>query len=223
MKKLALLTFPLLFLLFSCGQDDALPRIENTTRGKRWTLEIGSTPVEVYSQLKELGREKNFNAVNITYRKPFSKPEEVQNHLDFYDAITLQTKSGVTERAVIGFREDKISSIETGGALLDDVSQWPQNLPDEAAIRVDDPVEIMYEKLLAIYQIADYAGYQIILPDKTLEKPFDPDMGNYDVWGFAFTEHLGGNKYGNSSVSLFFKNKKLTEIRHVYNENETVN
>ncbi len=223
MKKLILLLVPALFLFFSCEKDDIFPRVENTTSGKKWTLQIGSSPIEVYSQLRELGIEKNFGAVAIVYRKPFSKPEEIQNHLSFYHAITLQSKSGVIERAVIRVNQDKVISIETGGTLLDPTSTWPQDISDEIAIHINDPIDKMYEKLLAIYQIPTYSDYQIILPDKSLEKPFDPDMANYDEWAFDFSKSISASKVGRSFVRLFFNNKKLVKIRHEYNENEVVN
>ena len=223
MKKNQLFISLLIVSLFSCNKDDSFPRVENTTSGKKWTLQIGSSPIEVYSQLQELGKEKNFGAVNVTYRKPYSKPEDIQNHLGFYHAITLQSNSGIIERAVILFEQNKVSVIETGGALLDDASKWPQDTSDEIAIQIDDSIDKVYEKLLAIYEIPTYSDYQIILPDKSLEKPFDPDMANYDEWAFGFVKNVSGNIFGTSLVSLFFKNNKLFKIRHQYNENEMVN
>ena len=222
MKKLILLVVPALFLFFSCKLDDNFPRVENTTSGKKWTLQIGSSPLEVYSQLQELGTEKKFGAVAIAYRKPFSKPEEVQNNLGLYQSITLQTKSGVIERALIQFNQDKVSSIEVGGAIMDVAATWPQYTSDKIAIHVNDPIDKMYEKLLAIYQISTYSDYQIILPDKSLEKPFDPDMANYDEWAFDFSENINTGLVGRSFVRLFFNNKKLVKIRQEYDENEVV-
>lgn len=222
MKKLILLVVPALFLFFSCKLDDNFPRVENTTSGKKWTLQIGSSPIEVYSQLQELGTEKKFGAVAIVYRKPFSKPEEVQNNLGLYQSITLQTNSGVIERALIQFNQDKVSSIEVGGAILDVADTWPQYTSDKIAIQVNDPIDKMYEKLLAIYQISTYSDYQIILPDKSLEKPFDPDMANYDEWAFDFSENINTGIVGRSFVRLFFNNKKLVKIRQEYDENEVV-
>lgn len=217
MKRIILLIFPVLFL-FSCELEDNFPQIENITNGGKWTLQIGSSPIEVYSQLHQLGIEKKFDAVAIVYRKPFSKPEEIQNYLGLYRAITLQSKSGVIDRVLIQFNLDKVSSLETGGAMLDATSSWPQNALDEFAIHVNDPINKVYEKLLAIYQIPTYSDYQIILPDKSLEKPFDPDMANYDEWGFSFSYEVKPGRGGISSVRLFFKNDKLSRIRHEYNE-----
>ena len=222
MKNLILWAIPALFLFASCEKDNDFPRIENTTSGEKWTLQIGSSPAEVYSQLRELGTEKQFDAVAIVYRKPYSNPEDIQNIFGFYRSVTLETTSGVTERALIEFDQDKVSSIETGGALLDDVSAWPSDTPDEMTIHVDDPIDTMYEKLLAICQTAPYSDYQITLPDKSLERPFDPDMANYDEWAFSFTEDVSSNKVGRSSVRLFFNNQKLVRIRNEYSENEVV-
>jgi len=223
MKKLILLVVPALFLFFSCEQDNIFPRVENTTSGEKWTLKIGSSPIDVYSQLQELGTEKNFGTVAIVYRKPFSKPEEIQNYFGLYQAITLQTKSGVIERALIQFNQDKVSSIEVGGAMLNPITTWPQNTSDEIAIHVNDPIDKIYEKLLAIYQIPAYSNYQIILPDKTLTKSFDPNMANYDEWAFDFSKSISTGKVGRSFVRLFFSNKKLVKIRHEYYENEVLN
>jgi len=223
MKKLILLIVPTLFLFFSCEKDDTFPRIENTTSGKKWTLQIGSSPIEVYNQLQELGIEKKFGSVAIVYRKPYSKPQEIQNIFGFYRAITLETKSGVTERAVIGFNQGKVCSIETGGALLDSTSAWPSNTPNEITIHINDQIDMVYQKLLGICQISPYNDYQIILPDKSLEDSFDPDMVNYDEWAFYFQENISTNIVGRSFVRLFFNDKKFVKIRHEYNENEVVN
>jgi len=94
MLRIFIFILPVLFLV-SCERENGFPQIENITSGKKWTLQIGSSPVEVYSQLIKLGTEKKFEAVAIVYRKPFSKPEEIKNYLGLYRAITLQSKSGV--------------------------------------------------------------------------------------------------------------------------------
>jgi hypothetical protein len=116
-----------------------------------------------------------------------------------------------------------VSSIEVGGAMLNPITTWPQNTSDETAIHVNDPIDKIYEKLLAIYQIPAYSNYQIILPDKTLTKPFDPNMANYDEWAFDFSKNISTGKVGRSFVRLFFTNKKLVKIRHEYYENEVLN
>lgn len=222
MKKLALLIVPLIFL-FSCEKDDILPSIENITSGKKWTLQIGSSPTETYSQLQELGIEKNFDDVAIVYRQPFSEPSELQSDLSLYRAITIGTTSGQIERVLIQFNQNKVSSIEKGGSLLDAISKWPENASNETAININDPLEEIHEKLVTIYQNPIYTNYQITLSDKWLEKSFDPDMANYDEWYFTFSTNISASRTGTSSVSLFFENNKLSRIKHQYNESDIVN
>ncbi len=222
MKQMTLLFFTALFI-FSCERNESFLKTETITNGEKWTLKIGSSPEEVYSQLQQLSTEKQFDAVAIVYRKPFSKPEEIVNNIEFYNAVTLQNKSGPIDRAIIQYSGDKVTSIEAGGALPEPVSSWPEDKSDEIAIHINDPVEIMYEKLVQILETPAYNDYQIILPDKPLNKPFDPAMADYDEWGFTFTFNIRPGRGGISSVRLFFKNGKLSKIRHEYNEADIYN
>lgn len=167
--------------------------------------------------------QKNFDDVAIAYRKPFLKPEEIQSDLSLYRAVTLETSSGRIERILIQFDQNKVKSIEIGGALLDAVAKWPENMPDEATIHLNDPIDEIREKLLAIYQNPIYEKYQIVLSDKWLEKPFDPDMINFNEWYFTFTTDISTSRSGVSAVSLFFKEGKLSKIQHYYNEAEMLN
>ena len=210
-------------MLFSCSNDDNFPQIENIENGKKWTLEIGSSLIDVYAQLQELSLEKNFNTVDFIYRQPFSKPEEIQSDISLYNSISLETTSGVLERILITFEENKVISIEKGGGLLDYIQKWPENQPNNVSINIEDSVDIIKQKLIAIYQIPIYQGYQITLPPKLLSKPYDPEMKNYDKWFFTFFENISFNKDGRNSVKLYFKNDKLVKIRNEYEEFDLIN
>lgn len=222
MKKIAQLILPMFFFA-SCVNDDTFPKTENITKGTKWTLQIGSNPTEVYSQLQELGLQKNFSDVTIVSKQPFSNPSEIKNDLSLYSAITLQAPSATIERVLIQFDQNKVKSIEKGGGLLDSISKWPDNISDEATIHLDDQVDQIQSKLLAIYQITDFKDYTITLSPKWLKKPFDPEMASYNEWHFAFNTEISTSKGGYSSVSLFFNNDKLVKIQHVYGEADVFN
>ncbi|WP_299670120.1 hypothetical protein [uncultured Polaribacter sp.] len=218
MKKSFLVSVFAFFLLVSCIDEDSFPQIETITEGKKWTLEMGSSPSEVYTQLQEFNLEKNFNTVAIAYRQPYSSPEEIKSDISLYNSISLQTTSGVLERVLISFDQDKVSAIEKGGGLLDPIQYWPENQPNDISIHVDDPLEIIQQKLIAIYQISTYQEYQIILPDKLLAKSYDPEMKNYEEWLFVFSESISSLREGRTYVRLYFKNEKLVKIRTEYEE-----
>lgn len=217
-----LLLFPML-LIAGCIKDDSFPQVENITKGEKWTIKIGSTSEEVFSQLQSLNEEKNFNSVSVGYRQALATPEQVQKYLGMYDAITVETKTGKINRALINLNQTEVTLIETGGAMLDTVSSWPQDVPNDIAIHSGDQLSAMYNKLLEIHQVSPYNDYEIILPNKPLDMPYDPDMANYSEWHFAFSEEVNVGIGGNSSVDLFFNNGKLSKIRHEYSEHEIYN
>lgn len=222
MRKIVLLILPLL-LIISCENDDSFPKTETITNGTKWTLQIGSTPIEVYSQLQKLGLEKNFQDVDLVDRKALAGPDEIKSDLSLYSAITLEAPSERIERVLIQFHENKVQSLEKGGALLDNIEKWPENLSYESTIHVNDPIEEIQQKLFAIYQNPLYENYKILLSGKWLEKPFDPEMANYHEWHFAFNTSINSSRSGSSSVNLFFQNGKLSKILHHYNEGDIVN
>lgn len=223
MKKIIVLTVVLIFSA-SCDTDDNMyPQVESITSGKKWNLQIGSSKTEIYTQLQELGTEKNFDNIGIVYRQPFSSPDDIQSDLSLYRSISLETTSGVIERTLIQFDDDQVISIEKGGAHLETISQWPEGTTDESSIFINDPISELPQKLAAIYQIPAYQDLHIVLSDKWLQKPYDPVMDNYDEWAFTFSKYISSGRSGQSSVRLYFNKGKLSKIRHTYSEADIVN
>lgn len=222
MKKITLLILPIL-LFASCVNDDTFPKIENITKGTKWTLQIGSNPAEVYTQLQELGLQKNFSDVTIAYKQPFLNPKEIKSDLSLYKGITLQASTEPIARILIQFDKNKVKSIEKGGGLLEPITKWPDNMSDKATIHQDDAIVDIQSKLVAIYQNATFENYKIILSPKWLERPFDPEMAANNEWHFSFNTDITSSKSSSSSVSLFFSNAKLVKIQHVYSEASTMN
>lgn len=218
MKKLLLLSFIALSLL-SCKKDLSAPRIETLTVGTKWNLRIGSSMANVYASLQQLGTEKNFYEVALVGQQPIAKPEELADRLLYYRVISIETTTGVLERAYIELGKDKITAIQVGGGLPNATAKWPTDVPDEIAIHTNDPLSTLYSKLVAIYKYPQYKERKIVLSDKPLNKPFDPYMANFNEWAFTFfADTKNPGKSGRSSVRLFFKNGKLDKIQNTYEE-----
>jgi hypothetical protein len=220
-KKLLLPLFSVL-MFCSCKKGNDFPQTATVTKGSKWGLTIGSSSEDVYTQLQKLGIEKDFSHVAVVGRQPFSTPGDVEDLLAFYDAITLETNSGVIDRVIMEFLRDTINYISAGGGLTAETAQWPQDAPDEAAFHKGDPVGGIYQKLVDIYKMPAYSNYQIVLPDKPLGKPFDPDMARYEQWGFSMSGKVSSQVEGIYSVRLFFTNGKLARIWYEYNEYNVV-
>ncbi|MET3981809.1 hypothetical protein ABIB62_004425 [Mucilaginibacter sp. UYP25] len=221
MKNIILILLSI--VLLSCKKDDNFPRTEIISSGSKWNIQIGSSASDVYKQIQQLGTEKHFSYLAIVGQGPFSKPEDLQSRLPFYDAITLSTSTGVIQRAVIAFKADQVSSIEVGGALPVETDKWPQDAPGNTAIQKGDALTVLYSKLLTIHQLPSFADYQLVLPDKTLSKALDPNMLNYTQWAFTFALNVRPGRSGTSAVVLYFKDGKLEKIRHDYNESDVYN
>ena len=223
MKRTLLLIFPVL-LLSSCKKDNNGHIAETIIKGSKWNLKIGSSYPDVYAQLQQLGIDKGFSTVAIVGQQPISKLQDLQHRLEFYHAITLEKNTERIESVRIQFKTDKVNSIEAGGALPDEILRWPQDIPDQMAIHKDDPISEIYNKLVAINQLPAYSNnYKFILPDKPLNKPFDPVMINYDEWFIYFSINVEAGLVGASNIGLYFKDGKLNKILYTYNEGEVFN
>ena len=219
MKRILLHLIPLLILI-ACKKNDGTPREETITKGSKWNLQIGAPAAEVYAQLQKLGTEQAFNDVAVVGQQPFVNPSELQQRLQYYQAVTIMNTSGRQERAVILFKDDKVGSVNVGSSLPVEAPLWPQDVPEATAIHTGDPLSAIYEKLNSLYQIPQYKSYQLWLPDKPLNRPFDPSMANFEEWRFTMFDNVAVSKTGRSTVSLFFKNGRLIKIKSIYDEFE---
>jgi hypothetical protein len=209
-------------LLFACKKENGSARVETIISGSKWDIKIGSTYADVYAQLQKSGQQNDFNEVDIINQKQtFSKPEDIQQKFKFYSLILLQKNTTDLGGISIAYNGDKITSITVPGPAS--VTKWPQDAPDETALHVNDAVDNIYTKLLAIYKLPDYANYQIIVAYKSLNKPFDPDMANYNEWAFYLTKDPKPGISGTYYVRLLFKNGKLGMIRSEYKESQVYN
>ena len=215
MKKIFLSTIFLTFLIFiSClkdsGENQDVQKTEIITEGEKWTLRIGSTPEEVFTQLQTLGAEKKFQQILLTEKKPFSNPKEIDGFWQYYDEIIIIDKT--SERSyIVVFEIDKVKGIHLSGIGFPPVEAFPENMNSNQSIVRGDTALQVYEKLLKIYEAQPF---NISLAFKSLNKKFDPDMVNHKNWIFSF--HPKARAF--SQVQLDFKDNKLNKITHIYSE-----
>lgn len=217
-----ILTTTLLFS--SCMKDKNGTTTETITKGSKWGIRIGSTAAEVYQALQHLNNAKDGKIEYVAYwgQHAFSAPDEIKQRYLYYNAITLQSSDAVIYRAIISYDAHEVKSIEVGGALPEGVDKMPQDAPDEIAIHPGDPVETLYAKISAIFELPGYHNYQIILPEKTLLKDFDPALAEMAQWYFGFDESLSPGKTGMTNVTLYFSKGKLTKMTTSYREGDII-
>lgn len=221
MKKILLLLIPV--LLFSCKKDENKPINETITKGGKWNLKIGSSSAEVYAQLQQLGREKDFRSIGMTSQFASTKPEQIKDRFLFYNTLTLESTKAPVDGVSIRMDQAKVTNIENGPSPSG-LDKWPLDVSDDIAIHKNDPLNKIYDKLIAIYQLPKYKdNYRLILPDKPLDKSFDPAMVNFTEWLFYFNTSIKKPGHvGNSAVRLYFKDGKLNKIQHNYDATQIV-
>jgi len=223
MKIPASITLPLLLLLASCMKNNDLPRTETITSGNKWGIQTGSSYTDVYQILRTLGPEKGFDAIALEGQQPLTNLQELAARIPYYNAVTIQSNNGVIDRVMITINDGKVSSLDAGGGMLSTTSAWPQGVPEDMMIRQGDTTTILLEKLSTILTLPGYTSYQAILPDKPLQKPFDPAMENHNEWAFSFVEKINPSRDASYAVRLLFKNGRLDKITYTYNETDVIN
>ncbi|WP_146186621.1 hypothetical protein [Pedobacter sp. HMWF019] len=217
MKKIILL-FISVVLLFSCKKDQQDKPFEETiSSGKKWGIQIGSSPAAVYTQIQKMSKEKEFSTIIIANQKTYSKPEELKDRLELYQGLSLE-KTDPAARLFFQFYQGKIVYIADFSTNPSDLTKWPKDATDEMAIHKNDPVNTLYAKLVNLYKIPAYANYKMRLSVKQLDTAFDQDMAVDEEWDFNFSVPLKVNDgtMGSSYVRLIFKNNKLSLIKHSY-------
>lgn len=222
MIKRYLLILQVLFL-FSCKKNNGLPRVETISTGSKWGIQIGSGSEDVYARLQQLGGEKNFNEIEGINLQTFANPAEMGNRLALYRGFSLESNEDAIDRVIVLFYKGQVSSISEGRALPDEISQWPPDEPDESSLHTNDSVNQVYDRLVAIYQTTPYNDYRIRLANKLLEQSYDPGMAGSGEWDFNFTSNIRPGIVGRSFVRLYFKDGKLSIIRHEYDESAVYN
>lgn len=213
----------LLIVISACKKEKQGDYSETITTGEKWGIKIGSTQAEVYAQLQKAGPTLDFRSLGIYGRRPYTSPEKPAEIIQFYYALTIYSSTGTLDRAVFLFNGDKVKEITVGGGLTSGVTKWPDGAADDTAIKVDDPVSAIGAKLLKIHQLPAYSSYGFVLSDKPLNKPYDPDLNNYNDWQFVFSDFVSSSVSGTSTVKLHFNAGKLERIEHDYREAQIFN
>lgn len=215
------LLLPLIFFL-ACFSKDPLqgPVTSEIKKGGKWTLRIGSSPEEVYAQLQALGLEKGFDRVAVVGRTAVATPAELPADLATYDALTLQTTDGRLERIQFEFSGDTVSGVFAGGGRLDSVGRWPAG---DVAIDRGDAVADVRDELTVILGRPEYAGYELVLPDKPLPRAYDPGMAELSEWRFVFFEDRDPPYQDRYTVRLLFEGDRLRSLQVTQQRFELVN
>lgn len=159
---------------------------DTLTTGQFWALSIGETGERTYTTLQNTRVANRINYLGIV-ANVYSNVSDVENTLALYTSLYFDETVGTPEGIQLNFLNDKIQSIWTnnGKKLL----RWPDDMPENSVIRVNDPVSDLYTKLVGIKAQQRYAKKfeRISLFSKDLTKEYDSRMSSSPQWHFSAT------------------------------------
>jgi hypothetical protein len=135
-----------------------------------------------------------------------SELSQLKSRIPLYSYILLDKNEGTDSGVQITLEAGKVKDIYLNSG--EKLSQWPQKENAKSSIRVGDEAGELYEKMIRIRGIKQYASTfeHIALLTKDLATPFDPGMAQSPQWYFAYTTAAGLLEV----VNIHLKNGKVS-------------
>lgn len=167
-------------------------------------LQVNNKASDAYTIVQSLRKSHGVSALNIV-SNVVTEVSQLKNRLPLYSYILLDQSKGTDSGVQITLEAGKIKNLFLNSG--EELSQWPKKENVKSSLRLGDNSEELYEKLIRIRGMSQYAGKfeRIMLLTKDLATGFDPDMAQSPQWYFAFTTANG-----------------LFEVVHVHLKNEKV-
>lgn len=187
-------------------------RIDSMQAGKAYNITIGDTPRKVYEDLQFFAKGLDHRPYLAISRTPDTQIEALKDRIPLYFSLYFDRKPSTPVGGQIYFEDHKIKSIYTRDGTQR--TAWPISSPD--ALRVGDPVSIIYDKLVKIQADSRYARLfdYIGMFEKNVETAYDPKQEESDVWQFNFTLDKSQNEV--VRLNLVFEEGVLVKILSRY-------
>ena len=118
MKKIILLCISFIGLV-SCFDQKETFGVTDIIKGGQWNLKIGSSPVEVYHQLQELRKKKDFDDIALV-----GNLASIGGNLSLYNAVTILRPRYDTDSVYIKFKDGKVTDITRWRDPLFVLEEW---------------------------------------------------------------------------------------------------
>lgn len=182
--------FALLLSLASCMKGSSVeidakpyrPIEKDTLRtGQLWGLTIGEAAPDVYAVLQDIRSDKQIGYLGIV-GNVYSDLSAIQEKIPLYNSLFMDETAGTPQGIQLGFEADKIKVIYMNSGTP--LNKWPSITDFANGLTIGDSVSTVYEKLVAIKNVAVYGAklQRLSLFDKNLAKNYDIGMANSTQW-----------------------------------------
>ncbi|MBE9461600.1 hypothetical protein ACFP1I_02380 [Dyadobacter subterraneus] len=180
---------------------------DSISSGNYLGLAIDEKAENVYSAVQSLQKSNGVSYLNIVSN--FSTEiSDLQNRLALYQYILLDESKGTDSGIQITLESGKVKSIYLNSGK--ELSQWPEKLSAESAVRVGDLSDKLYGKFVGIKGKSQYASKfeRIMLATKDVSLAYDPLMAKSPQWYFAYS--VGSDVH--ELVKINFQGGKVSYI-----------
>ena len=219
------LFLPVLLLLglhlMSCqvDQDDPTivgpepePRVnylgrDSITTGNYRGIGINTSTDETFELLE--GYRKNKTVVYLgAVNNYFADVTDLKDRLQFFDWLVLDESFDTPNGVHLELASGKVKSIRLNNGTQ--LSQWPQEADLQKAIATDDPLDVLYKKLVGLSSSQDYKHkfQRVVLGAKYDYALYDPKKAELP-WAFIYDTRTQGIT---EQVRVYFKDKKVEYI-----------
>jgi len=170
-------------------------------------LTIGSSAAETYQDLKKVNSPTSINYLNLV-SNIYTDLNQLRDKLPLYHNMYFSNPEARHAGIQINFEAGKVKSIFTNEGKK--LNKWPVGATNVNSVQVNDPVTIIFDKLVKIKAKPQYAKTfsEIMLLTKDPDKAYDNNMSQLPQWYFSYK--LEGRKW--DEVQLIFKAGKLGSI-----------
>lgn len=208
---LALCTSIFFMSCFKSGKEFELPQQKITSdtlvSGSYWNFNIGDSHADVYQKAQELREEKSIKTISVV-NNVFTNLAVIKNKLPLYHALFLDATTTTPNGVQLYFENGKVKSIYNNAGQL--LSSWPWTTGSTHIIRPEDEVSTLYDKLVAIKDMAGYSPYfeRLSMFYKDVATAYDVDMDLSSKWLFSSPV----NEKVFLQVNFKFKNNAVDSI-----------
>ena len=154
--------------------------------GEYLGVQINEKAESAYAAVQSLTKSPGVSYLNVISNIS-SDLSRLANRIPLYSYILLDQEEGTDSGIQITLEAGKVKHIYLNSGKK--LNQWPEKANAKSSIRLGDKAEELYEKLVRIREISQYAEKfeRISLQTKDLAVAFDPSMAQSPQWYFAYT------------------------------------